>query len=414
MAEQRRDHLLLTDTSHDGDPVSEIGPRRLVRPEFVLAVPAFATRMVYLGTLTLLPPLLVERGVSPAFLGVLVGVYGYAAVFMGLLAGALADRFPPARLAAAGSALVSVAVGSLWLATVPLALGGARLLHGIAMGLFRPTVSTLVLQRVPAERRASAISINNVAYVAGAAAGPVTAGLLADRFGLSAGLLAGVVVALLAAGYLLVLGRHDRARRSGVSVVGGLRDLPSLFARRRLGRPLVYVLADMTILHLWLVFLPLYLVQVHGFALTAAGSLLSLEAMAYAVAQPWWGRILDRISPVAGIVASLMAHGLFVALLPLAGGNWIALAVLLALCGALNAGAYPGSVTMSAGRVDDSERGRAMGLLSSTSDVGQILGPLVGSVAFAVSGRLEGALTIAAGIGLIGVGVGWLVDRASP
>ncbi len=171
MAEQRRDPPVPDEARRADDVPSVAAPGGLLRPEFVLAVPVFATRMVYLGTLTLLPPLLVERGVSPAFLGVLVGVYGYAAVFMGLLAGTLADRFAPARLAAAGSALVSVAVGALWLATAPLALGGARLLHGLAMGLFRPTVSTLVLQRVPAERRASAISVNNVAYVAGAAAG---------------------------------------------------------------------------------------------------------------------------------------------------------------------------------------------------------------------------------------------------
>lgn len=392
------------------EPASSGG---FLRPEFVLAVPVFATRMVYLGTLTLLPPLLVERGISPAYLGVLVGVYGYAAVLMGLLAGALADRFPPARLAAAGSALVGVAVALLWAATVPVALGAARLLHGIAMGLFRPTVSTLVLQRVPAERRASAISINNVAYVAGAAAGPVAAGLLADRYGLGTGLAAGAGVAVLAAVYLLVLGRRDRARRSGVTVWRGLRDLPSLLVRRRLLRPLAYVLADMTILHLWLVFLPVYLVQVHGFTLTAAGSLLSLEALAYAVAQPWWGRVLDRGRPDVGIVVSLVAHGLLVTLLPLAGGNWLLLAFLLMVCGALNAGAYPGAVTLTAGRVDDAERGRAMGLLTSTSDVGQILGPLVGSVAYAVSGRLEGALVIAVGIGLVGAVLGWLVDRAA-
>jgi DHA1 family multidrug resistance protein-like MFS transporter len=383
----------------------------LLRPEFVLAVPVFATRMVYLGTLTLLPPLLVERGISPAYLGVLVGVYGYASVFMGLLAGALADRFPPARLAAAGSALVSVAVGLLWAATAPVALGAARLLHGIAMGLFRPAASTLVLQRVPAERRASAISINNVAYVAGAAAGPVVAGVLADGYGLSTGLAAGAGVALVAAGYLLMQGRRDYARRSGLSVWSGLRDLPSLVARRRLSRPLAYILADMTILHLWLVFLPLYLVQVHGFALTAAGSLLSLEALAYAVAQPWWGRVLDRGRPGVGIVVSLVAHGLLVTLLPLAGGNWPVLAMLLVACGALNAGAYPGAVTLTAGRVDDDERGRAMGLLASTSDVGQILGPLVGSVAYAVSGRLDAALLVAVGIGAAGAVLGWLVDR---
>lgn len=383
-----------------------------MRPEFVLAVPVFATRMVYLGTITLLPLLLVERGISVEYVGLLVGVYGYAAVGMGLLAGVLADRFSPARLAAAGSALVGVAIGVLLVTALPLVLGAARLLHGIAMGLFRPAASALVLQRVPAERRASAIAINNVAYVSGAAAGPLIAGLLADRYGLSVGLGAGIIVALLAAGYVLLLGGRRRTSTTvGISVWRSLRDLPSLARRRHLGASLAYVLADMTILHLWLVYLPLYLVRQWDFALVAVGSLLSIEALSYAIAQPFWGRLLDRGRPQLPIILSLLAHGLLISAVPLVGGSWGVLAVVLAACGALNAGTYPGCVALTAARVGDDERGRAMGLLSSTSDVGQILGPLIGSVVVFAGGRPEIALLLAVIVAVAGSAGGWLTDR---
>jgi MFS family permease len=380
-------------------------------PELVLAVPVFATRLVYVATLTLLPPLLVQRGVPPALLGVLVGVYGYAAVAMGLLAGALADRFRPARLAALGSSLVAVAIALLLATPIPALMGAARLLHGVAMGLFRPTVSALVLQRVPAERRVSAIAINNVSYVAGTAAGPLVAGVVADRFGLAAGLALGIVVALAAALYLLVLGRSSTPMGKPAPVWTSLRGLPRLVVERGLGAPLVFVMTDMTILHLWLVFLPIYLVQVQGFTLTEAGSLISVEALGYAVAHPIWGRLMDRRGAWVPVLISLLAHGVCVSMIPLAGADWLALASLLVVCGVLNAAAYPGCVALAANRVADSERGRTTGLVSSSSDVGQILGPMLGSLVYAASGRLDAVFGLGLAAAVVGIGGGWSLNR---
>ncbi len=95
--------------------------------------------MVYLAVLTLLPFLLLERGVPPESLGLLVGVYGYAGVMMDLLAGVLSDRFAPERLAIAGSVGVMLAVVLLDVSgSVPF-LVGARLLHGIALGNYNRT-----------------------------------------------------------------------------------------------------------------------------------------------------------------------------------------------------------------------------------------------------------------------------------
>ena len=387
-------------------------PRSGVRPELVLAVPVFATRLVYVATLTLLPPLLVERGVSPALLGVLVGAYGYAAVAMGLLAGALADRFRTARLAALGSSLVAVAITLLLATQLPAVMGAARCHAGD--GPSGPTISALVLQRVPAERRASAIATNNVAYVAGAATGPLVAGLVADRFGLVTGLAVGAGVALLAAFYVVRLGGDGPRTAQPAPVWTSLRGLPRLVAARRLGAPLVFVMTDMSILHLWLVFLPVYLVQSRGFTLTEAGSLISVEALAYAVAQPFWGRLMDRRGAVVPVLVSLLAHGICVAAIPLAGGDWPALALVLVACGALNAAAYPGCVALAVGRVEETERGRATGLLASSSDVGQILGPMLGSVMFAApTGRLDAVFGLGLAAAVVGIAGGWRLNRSS-
>src|SRR5215217_4425864 len=105
----------------------------------------------------LLPPLLVDRGLPPEAVGALVGAYGYAAIVMDLTAGALADRFAPARLAAIGSGGVVAAIGLVVAASSVPVLAAGRVLHGVAMGLFRPAASALLLERVEPERRASAL-----------------------------------------------------------------------------------------------------------------------------------------------------------------------------------------------------------------------------------------------------------------
>jgi DHA1 family multidrug resistance protein-like MFS transporter len=260
---------------------------------------------------------------------------------------------------------------------------------------------------VPAERRASAIALNNVFYVAGTATGPLVAGLVADRFGLPTGLAVGAAVALVAAAYLLMLGGDGASTARPVPLWTSLRGLPRLVTARRLGAPLVFVTTDMTILHLWLVFLPVYLVQARGFTLTEAGSLISVEAVAYAVAQPFWGRLMDRRGATAPVLASLLAHGVCVAAIPLTGADWLMLAALLIACGALNAAAYPGCVALAVGRVGDDERGRATGLLASSSDVGQIVGPLLGSAVVAATGRLDAVFGLGLAAGVVGIAAGW-------
>jgi MFS family permease len=402
------------------------------RPEYALAPPMFATRLVYLAVLVLLPPLLLERGMAPAAIGLVVGVYGYAAVAMDLLAGALADRFSASRLAAAGSAGVTGAVLLLLAAPTAALVGAARLLHGIAMGLFRPSVAALLLARVPAERRAAALGTNNLAAMGGTSLGPLAAGLLRDALGLGWALAALAALSAVSAAYVLaVFGHTERAVQAGVArpgvrsglagipqtsaerpgVLPGLAGMPRLVRERRLATPLLLVLADLTILHAWLVYLPLWLIQERGYSLAAAGALISLEALCYALAQPLWGRYLDRHPGLAPIGVSLLAHGALIAALPLAGQRWELLLPLLVACGTLNAGVYPGAAALAAARVQDHERGRAMGLVSAASDAGQVLGPMAAGAAYALTARFEAALGLGLGVALVGLAAAWATDR---
>ena len=381
-----------------------------MRTDYNLAPPVFTTRMVYLAVLTLLPFVLVERGIAPQSLGLLVGIYGYAAIAMDLMAGALSDRFSPKRLAVLGSIGVALAIGLLNVSGTVLLLAGARLLHGVSMGLFRPAITALVLSRVSTERRAYAVGINNVAYVAGAFAGPLVAGVLSDAVGVDVALAGFALAALFSAAYLAWSIPSLPPVRPATPIRRSLTSLPALIRRRQLGVPLVLLTTDITILHLWLVYLPLYVTVDHGFSLTAAGVLISIESLTYALAQPLWGRLLDRLGYRFPVMVSLLAHGLCIALVPLAQGQWLVLAVLLAICGALNAGVYPGCVALAADRVDTGERGRAMGLVAASSDLGQILGPVCASGVLLWSGDLESVFAPALAIACFGVVSAVLAD----
>ncbi len=384
-----------------------------MRSEYVLVPTVFTTRMVYLAVLTLLPFVLLDRGVAPESLGLLVGIYGYAAILMDLMAGALSDRFSPKRLAVLGSLGVALAVGLLNVPGMVLLLAGARLLHGISMGLFRPAITALVLSRVDTERRAYAVGINNVAYVAGAFVGPLLAGVLADTLGVRVALGAFALVVLLSAAYLAWSIPDPPRVRASTPIWKSITGLPALIRRRQLGVPLVLLMTDITILHLWLVYLPLYLSINQGFTLTAAGILISIEALSYALAQPAWGRLLDRLGYRLPVLVSLLAHGLCIALVPLAQGQWLVIAALLAICGALNAGVYPGCVALAAASIETGERGRAMGLVAASSDLGQVLGPLLANGILLWSGDLETVFAPALVIACLGVTSALIADTRS-
>jgi len=98
---------------------------------------------------------------------------------------------------------------------------------------------------------------------------------------------------------------------------------------------------------------------------------------------------------------------------PLVQGQWLLYALLLAVCGALNAGLYPGCVALAADRLQEGERGRAMGLVAASSNLGQVLGPLLAGGVLLWSGSLGSVFAPAIVIAGLGVVTATLTDRRS-
>jgi MFS family permease len=124
---------------------------------------------------------LVDEGYSAAEAGLAIGGYGLGAIAASTLGGHLADRLGRRE---------TIAVSMFGSAAVMLALSQARtielivvltVLAGAAAELYRPAAGALLTDLTPAGQRVPAFAVYRFAINLGFAAGPATAGLLAER-----------------------------------------------------------------------------------------------------------------------------------------------------------------------------------------------------------------------------------------
>jgi MFS family permease len=124
---------------------------------------------------------LTREGFSVARAGLAIGAYGAGVVCASLLGGHLADRMGRRN---------TIALSMFASATVMLALSQVRaypsiialtLLAGLASELYRPASYALVADLVPEEHRVVAFGLYRFAVNLGFAAGPATAGFLAEH-----------------------------------------------------------------------------------------------------------------------------------------------------------------------------------------------------------------------------------------
>jgi MFS family permease len=154
--------------------------RAMPRAAWVLFAGTFVNRF---GTfvMPLLAIYLTHRGFSIARAGMAIGAYGAGHLCASMLGGHLADHFGRRN---------TIALSMFASAAAMLALSQARsypailllaVFAGMAAELYRPASHALIADLVPAEQRVVAFSLYRLAVNLGFAAGPATAGFLADR-----------------------------------------------------------------------------------------------------------------------------------------------------------------------------------------------------------------------------------------
>ena len=154
--------------------------RALPRPAWILF---FGTFLNKFGTFVLpfLTLYLTRQGYSLGDAGMAIGAYGVGTLLASALGGHLADTI--GRRQTIVLSMFSAAVTMLLLSQAH-SLGAIVVLTavaGLASELYRPASSALLADLVPAGQRLTAFSAYRMAFNAGWAFGPATAGFLAER-----------------------------------------------------------------------------------------------------------------------------------------------------------------------------------------------------------------------------------------
>jgi MFS family permease len=124
---------------------------------------------------------LTDQGYSPAEAGSAVSAYGAGSIAAAALGGLLADRLGRRRTIALSMFASAAAMLALSQAEALPVLVGLAAFAGLAAELYRPASGALLADLVPAGRRVTAFALYRFAINLGFAAGPATAGLLAER-----------------------------------------------------------------------------------------------------------------------------------------------------------------------------------------------------------------------------------------
>lgn len=305
---------------------------------WALTLSAFAIGTTEFVIVGLIPTIAADLAVSVPSAGLLVSLYAVGVAIGAPVLTALTARVPRKLLLLSLMALFTVGNLVAWMAPGYDALMAARVLTGLAHGVFFSIGSTIAAGIVPKEKAAGAIALMfsglTVALVTGVPLGT----FIGQTFGWQVTFLAVAglgVVAILA--ILLLL-------PAGIASAGPVSLRTQLAVLRQPRLLLVYA---MTILgyggsFIAFTYLAPILEQVSGFAPSSVGLIMLVYGISVAAGNIWGGRLADRKGPLPAL--QIVFAGLVCVLFALtitASHAWLALLTVL-LWGAFAFGNVPG------------------------------------------------------------------------
>ncbi|MBI4516077.1 MAG: MFS transporter [Deltaproteobacteria bacterium] len=294
--------------------------------------------------------------------------------------GALGDRYGQKLMvvrALLGSALVYVGMalaGSVETLFVwRLALGGVSGFLAAGMALVSVTA--------PDSRRGYALGLLQSVVPASGLIGPLLGGVLADLIGYRWIFLV-VAVLCLAGGIVSAMMLTEvRAAAAPVARVSVRSNLELAWRRPELRNALVAVLAAQSLITTLQPIFVLYVEQLgveQRLLATTTGVLFAATGITSLIAAPWWGRRGDRLGFHTAMTLALLGCTVALLLQGLTTGV-VQLLVLRLLYGAFVAGVLPTLFGFITAASPPERRGGVMGLSSSATMLGNLMGPLAGS-----------------------------------
>jgi predicted MFS family arabinose efflux permease len=346
---------------------------------WALTLSAFAIGTTEFVIVGLIPTIAASLQVSVPSSGLLVSLYALGVAIGAPVLTALTGRVPRKPLLLALMLLFTAGNLVAWMAPGYEALMAARVLTGLAHGVFFSIGSTIATSLVPKEKAASAIALMfsglTVALVTGVPLGT----FIGQRFGWQMTFLAVALLGVIAfIGIALLVPRAI----AGSAPSSLLTQLAVLKKPRLL---LVYAMTTLGYGGTFVAFTYLapILQQVAGFSAGAVGLVMLVYGVSVAFGNIWGGKLADRKGPVRAlqIVFALLAAVLLV--LQFTAANKIAVLVTVLAWGAVAFGNVPGLqvyVVQRAGRDAPQAVDVASGLNIAAFNVGIALGAWGGGI----------------------------------
>lgn len=366
----------------------------------ILAATVFLTMVSFSMVLPFLPLYLKEMGVTRGIETWSGLIYGASFLSGGIMApvwGVLGDRFGQKAMLLRAGASIAAVNALMALAATPGQLVFLRLLNGL-LGGFLPASNALVTASVPAGEVGSALSVIQVATSAGAIAGPLVGGLLADALGMRETFLC--ASAAMAATTLLVAAFVAAPARAAAVGAGGGGSAFSLLGRPALRNALLVVF---TVQLGASAVQPVLALLVERMAAGAAsfqsGAVFSAASLAGLAGTPAFAALARSRAPARLLAVAAGGAGLTTIL------QGLSASVLQLSAARLGFGFFQGGAavlgnTLVAGAVPPERQGGAFGLASSAWMLGAVAGPVAGGLAASAWGLsgpfwLAGAVLVA-------------------
>lgn len=380
---------------------------------WALTLSAFAIGTTEFVIVGLIPTIAASLGVSVPSAGLLVSLYALGVAIGAPVLTALTGKLPRKHLLLGLMVLFTLGNLVAWMAPNYEALMAARVLTGLAHGVFFSIGSTIATSLVPKEKAASAIALMFTGLTVALVTGVPLGTFIGQHFGWQATFLAVSLLGVIAVIGSAILVPSDIAASRPSSL---LTQLAVLKKPRLL---LVYAMTTLGYGGSFIAFTYLapVLQEVSGFAASTVSLVMLVYGVSVAAGNIWGGKLADRHGPVPAlqIVFALLAVVLL-ALTFTAPSKPLVLITVLAW-GAVAFGNVPGLqvyVVQRAERDAPQAVDVASGLNIAAFNVGIALGAWGGGLIVAHLGLMAtpwiGALVVAGAL-LLTTLAGWLDRR---
>ena len=379
--------------------------RHPIYGQYILPVylPTILISLGQLATLILLPLYVLELGGNLAQASLVAAARGCGMLVADLPAGFIAARYGPRHAMVGAIATSIMAAAALVLVTDIVAIAIVNLAFGMATSLLMISRQTYLTALSPSYQRGRIMAVLAACFRVSGLLGPVLGGLGAELLGFRA--VFGLTILTTASGLLLISlfagkveGEIDSTseRTTNGAALTRLGSMARTHARTLAKIGLAYV-SIMILRHGNSLLVPLFGHQL-GLSVAAIGLIVSIASLVDLALFYPAGRIMDAYGRRYTAVPAMLIMSIAIALLPLSGGFYTLLAVVM-LYGFGNGIATGVFLTIGSDISPAKNRSEFLGLWRVIGDSGGLASPLL-------IGAITGIATLAAAtsvIALIGV-----------